>query len=261
VCERRIGLALVARHVGRLAAIGDAITVEVDDARIVGRGPPRRAALSVRRSAEPSATQAEMLFHQGKCLMAAGKLPEACAAFDASQLLDPTAPGKPARQMNATASARAADLETRLSTLRISVTPELWSAKRKLAASLGAGDPFGASLELSASGARLVVGAPAEASRATGLGGDQADGTAAGAGAAYLFLRDGMSWIQEVCLKASNTGAGDVRAQRRALGRRCHARDRRRRRGQQGAASAATRPTTPPAAPGRVHVPVTRADR
>jgi len=47
-------------------------------------------ALAPRVHAQPSAAQAETLFRQGKDLMAAGKLAEACAAFDISQKLDPT---------------------------------------------------------------------------------------------------------------------------------------------------------------------------
>src|ERR1044071_7616501 len=41
-------------------------------------------------AAHPSGAQAETLFRQGKDLMARGQIAEACAAFDASQKLDPT---------------------------------------------------------------------------------------------------------------------------------------------------------------------------
>ena len=41
-------------------------------------------------SARPAGAQAEILFRQGKELLASGKTAEACAAFDASQKLDPT---------------------------------------------------------------------------------------------------------------------------------------------------------------------------
>ena len=104
--------------------------------------------------AQPAGTQADALFRQGKVLMAAGKLEEACAAFDASQQLDPAVPtllnqancrernGQLAtawglfleverqtrafsdlasQQMHKTATDRAARLEPRLSTLRIQV--------------------------------------------------------------------------------------------------------------------------------------------
>ena len=40
-------------------------------------------------SAQGAGAQAEVLFRQGKELMTAGKIPEACAAFDESQRLDP----------------------------------------------------------------------------------------------------------------------------------------------------------------------------
>src|SRR5215471_15410206 len=39
--------------------------------------------------AQPSGAQAEALFREGKDLMAKGKVAEACAAFDASQKLEP----------------------------------------------------------------------------------------------------------------------------------------------------------------------------
>jgi len=104
--------------------------------------------------AQPAAGDAEALFRQGKQLMVAGKLAEACAAFDASQKLDPkvttllnqancrekidqlaTALGlflegerltrgatdKASRQMNAIAIERAGKLQPRLSTLLVSV--------------------------------------------------------------------------------------------------------------------------------------------
>jgi hypothetical protein len=103
--------------------------------------------------AQPAA-QAERLFREGKELMAAGKIAEACDAFDASQRLDPTAQtllnqancrqqnrqlatawalfldaarqtraatDRASTQMHATASDRATKLEPRLSTLRIDI--------------------------------------------------------------------------------------------------------------------------------------------
>src|SRR5689334_5913935 len=47
-------------------------------------------ALSGTAQAQPSGAQAETLFRQGKELMGKGQIAEACAAFDASQKLDPT---------------------------------------------------------------------------------------------------------------------------------------------------------------------------
>jgi hypothetical protein len=104
--------------------------------------------------AQPAAVQAEALFRQGKELMAAGKVAEGCAAFDASQKLDPKATtllnqancrekngqlatawglfvegarqtqgaaDKASRQMHAIATERAGQLQPRLSTLLVAV--------------------------------------------------------------------------------------------------------------------------------------------
>jgi hypothetical protein len=104
--------------------------------------------------AQSPADQAEARFRRGKELLAAGRVAEACAAFDESQALDPTpatmlnqancrdrngqlatahklfveaarqtgaATDKASRHMNATATDRAGKLAPRLSTLRIAV--------------------------------------------------------------------------------------------------------------------------------------------
>jgi hypothetical protein len=55
----------------------------------------------------------------------------------------------------------------------------------------------------------LVIGAPYEASNATGINGDQDDNTVLYAGAAYVFVRNGTNWSQQAYLKASNPGARD----------------------------------------------------
>ncbi len=65
------------------------------------------------------------------------------------------------------------------------------------------GDRFG--IAVSISGNTLVVGAREEDSAATGVDGDQSDNTAFGAGAVYVFVRDGSTWSQQAYLKASNT--------------------------------------------------------
>jgi hypothetical protein len=65
---------------------------------------------------------------------------------------------------------------------------------------------FGYSVALS--GDSLVVGAWREDSGATGINGDQSDNAVSGAGAAYLFKRNGTVWTQQDYLKASNTEAG-----------------------------------------------------
>jgi hypothetical protein len=55
----------------------------------------------------------------------------------------------------------------------------------------------------------VAVGAVYEDSNATGVNGNQADNSAEGAGAAYVFVRSGTIWTQEAYLKASNTDADD----------------------------------------------------
>lgn len=71
----------------------------------------------------------------------------------------------------------------------------------------GEGDGFGVSVAIS--GDTVVVGAPGEASAATGVGGNENDDSAPGAGAAYVFERIDDVWQQTAYLKASNTDAGD----------------------------------------------------
>jgi len=71
-----------------------------------------------------------------------------------------------------------------------------------------AGDAFGRAVAVS--GDTVVIGAPTEDSIAVGINGNQAGNTANGAGAAYVFVRNGSTWTQQAYLKASNTGAGDA---------------------------------------------------
>lgn len=66
---------------------------------------------------------------------------------------------------------------------------------------------FGFSVAVS--GDTIIVGAPIEASRATGVNGDQNDMSAGASGAAYVFVRNGTNWMQQAYLKASNTGDSD----------------------------------------------------
>ncbi|MHC4091383.1 MAG: hypothetical protein ACYSVY_14105, partial [Planctomycetota bacterium] len=83
-----------------------------------------------------------------------------------------------------------------------------WSQEAYLKASnTDPADGFGSSVAIS--GDTVVVAAPGEASSATGVNGNQADNSAADAGAAYVFFRSGTTWSQEAYLKASNTDAGD----------------------------------------------------
>ncbi len=68
-------------------------------------------------------------------------------------------------------------------------------------------DRFGWSVSLS--GDTLAMGAFIEKSNATGVNGDEADNSASGSGAVYLFTRSGAAWAQQAYIKASNTEAGD----------------------------------------------------
>ena len=78
-----------------------------------------------------------------------------------------------------------------------------------------ASDQFGISVALSANGNTLAVGADAEDSAATGIGGNQANGCATlpvtncatFSGAVYIFTRNGITWNQQAYVKASNTAA------------------------------------------------------
>ncbi len=72
-----------------------------------------------------------------------------------------------------------------------------------------AGDTFGGVIALS--GDTLAISATEEDSTATGIDGDQSDNNARGAGAVYVFNRDGAGvWSQQAYIKASNTDAGDL---------------------------------------------------
>ena len=68
------------------------------------------------------------------------------------------------------------------------------------------GDGFGDAVALSSDGNTLAVAASFEASN----GSSQADNSAPGAGAAYVFTRSGTTWTQQAYIKASNAGQGDA---------------------------------------------------
>jgi hypothetical protein len=68
-------------------------------------------------------------------------------------------------------------------------------------------DNFGYAVAVS--GSRIVVGAPYERSIAIGVNGTQIDNSLLNAGAAYIFVRQGNTWVQEAYLKAANTSAED----------------------------------------------------
>ncbi len=79
-----------------------------------------------------------------------------------------------------------------------------WSQQAYLKASnTDVDDNFGASVAII--GDTVVVGAKNEASKATGVNGDQSDNSASIAGAAYVFVRSATNWSQQAYLKPSNT--------------------------------------------------------
>ncbi|MCX6592520.1 MAG: hypothetical protein NTZ56_13440 [Acidobacteria bacterium] len=83
-----------------------------------------------------------------------------------------------------------------------------WTQQAYLKASnTEAGDNFGVSVGID--GDTAVVGAQAESSNATGVNGNQANNSAAGSGAVYVFVRSGTTWTQQAYLKASNAEASD----------------------------------------------------
>lgn len=76
-----------------------------------------------------------------------------------------------------------------------------WSQQAYLKASNPAlGSSFGSSVAIA--GDILVIGASFESSNATGVDGDQSLNLLNGAGAAYVFKRNGTSWNQQAYLKA-----------------------------------------------------------
>jgi hypothetical protein len=81
----------------------------------------------------------------------------------------------------------------------------VWSQQAYLKASnTDPGDNFGINLTLE--GDTLAVAAYEEASNATGVNGNQADNSAPGSGAVYLFTRSGGVWSQQAYIKPSNSG-------------------------------------------------------
>lgn len=75
------------------------------------------------------------------------------------------------------------------------------------ASNTDATDIFGSSVAIS--GDTLVIGAPGEASDAKGVNGPQGRNVAKGAGAVYVFVRNGSTWSQQAYLKASNAEKDD----------------------------------------------------
>jgi len=87
-----------------------------------------------------------------------------------------------------------------------------WSQQAYVKASnTAAGAWFGDTVALGGDGNRLVVTAAAERGGSSGVDGDQTDQSMNGAGAAYVFDRDGGgTWTQRAYLKASNPDELDL---------------------------------------------------
>jgi FG-GAP repeat len=89
-------------------------------------------------------------------------------------------------------------------------TAGAWSAPTYIKPlNTGAGDSFGSAVALSADGSTLAVGAPEEDSNARTINGNHNDNSANGAGAAYVFVRNGTSWSQQAYIKPFNTDPND----------------------------------------------------
>ena len=83
-----------------------------------------------------------------------------------------------------------------------------WSQEAYLKASnVDNADLFGNAVAISVD--TVVVGAPGEGSDSNAVNGNDDDNSAYGAGAAYVFKRNGASWSQEAYLKAPNSDAVD----------------------------------------------------
>ena len=69
-------------------------------------------------------------------------------------------------------------------------------------------DEFGFAVAISADGNTMAVGARFESSASLGINGNQADNSMPSAGAVYVFMRSGNTWIQEAYIKADFPSAG-----------------------------------------------------
>ncbi len=82
-----------------------------------------------------------------------------------------------------------------------------WKQQAYLKASnAGEGYQFGNALSLTNDGNLLAVGSIGEASSAVGINSNQNDSSMPGAGAVYVFARNGGNWSQQAYVKSSNTG-------------------------------------------------------
>jgi hypothetical protein len=78
------------------------------------------------------------------------------------------------------------------------------------ASNTSSGAFFGARVAISGDGTTVAIGAEYESSGSVGVGGDQSNTSASGAGAVYVFGRNAGAWTQTAYVKASNTRAGGI---------------------------------------------------
>jgi len=98
-------------------------------------------------------------------------------------------------------------IDDRLATYPITIDPSFSQQSYLKPAVVDELDQFGSALAIS--GSYLVVGNVLEDSAATTINGDSSDNSASGSGAAYIFKKDGLDWVQQAYLKASNAETSD----------------------------------------------------
>ena len=67
----------------------------------------------------------------------------------------------------------------------------------------------GTSIALSGDANTMAIGAPFESGGSRGVNGNQTDNSMYAAGAVYVYMRQGQSWMQQAYVKASNPGIND----------------------------------------------------
>jgi uncharacterized delta-60 repeat protein len=81
-----------------------------------------------------------------------------------------------------------------------------WSLQQLINAPAAADSDDGFGMSVALDGDRLIVGAPAEDSSATGINGDQSDNSSINSGAAYIYQRTGTAWTLDAYLKSAVNG-------------------------------------------------------
>ncbi len=88
-------------------------------------------------------------------------------------------------------------------------TAATWAQGAYVKASNALAGNFGSAVLLSSDGNTLAVGSPGESSAATGINGNQSDGSAPYSGAVYVFARPELTWAQQAYVKPSDTREGE----------------------------------------------------